>query len=174
MKTCIIGLLLLGLTNLTQGQNNLAYTNTHIDHAPQHYTSNVSSLKNKAFVTAFNKKALPIVVQKMRDIAARFNIEHLESYTHKEKAVYDVVFNEGSHKIEAVYNHKGELMASKEHYKSISLPYSISAKISQENPGWAFSDTSCMITYKKSEPNQVVYKVTLKKDQEKKTVTLSM
>ncbi|RSK39688.1 hypothetical protein [Mangrovimonas spongiae] len=171
MKRLLIGLIIFGLSYQIQAQNNVAYLNTsnEVKTTPTRKT-NPKTLKNVLYLSKVNNKQLPIVVQKMRSKVAAFNVSDLAIYTPKEKAFYNVVFNEGDYKIIANFNHNGNLTESTETYKNVRLPVEIHAKLAKNNPEWIISNTLCKIIYKSTSGAQITYNVILKNDTKKKTL----
>ena len=109
MKTLIIGLFFLSLTNLTTAQN-------------ANYLKTISSKKNAKQIVQLQKKA------------ANFNIKDLESYEKNAEVTYNVTFENPNGKIIATYNKSGIILKTTEEYKNIKSPKHIRIEILKKHP----------------------------------------
>lgn len=176
MKHFIVALILLGLTNLSLGQNIIAMETSNLKlGADLNKTKSKSKeVKHSEFIASFENEELPKKVLDMHSKVEQFNLKSLSLFTPEEKAYYNVIFNEGDSKIEANYNCNGELTQSIESYENVRIPYSVSSKLSKEYPGWAFNKTLCKITYNKFESPKISYHVTMDKDGKRKTIKVNI
>lgn len=171
MKTCILGLVFLGLTNLIQSQNDLAAVS--VDLSKYDYPATVTKIaKNTAYVNSTNLMVDSERVKKFQKLVANYDVLTSDVYTKSDPSIYTVVFKEGTNTIKAIYNQNGIIISCKESYQNIRLPYAIGAKLSKEHPGWEFNEVSCTVDYTQNTLADIMYKVTLKKDNKKKTVTI--
>lgn len=168
MKHVIFGLIVLGITNLVSAQNEIAMATHSLEKGP--YTKSLN--KKSTFEKAFETKNLPIVIEKMHLVAAKFDITTLAIYNADDNATYKVTFDEGNHTIEAVYNQEGVLTSSQEEFNNVPLPFYISQNIAKKHPGWIINSTNCKITYKNSTVTKMVYKVSIIKDKKEKTLLI--
>lgn len=169
MKHLIFGLIVLGMTNLVIAQNEITMVSNTLDRGP----SKMNYAKKTAFEKTFENKKLPVVVEKMHSMVAAFDIKSLDIYTPHETENYNVKFDEGNYMIEANYNDSGTLISSKEEFKNIPLPFSVSQNIAKNHPGWVINATTCKIIYENSEITKLTCKVTLKKGDEEKTIQIN-
>ncbi|AOW19780.1 hypothetical protein [Urechidicola croceus] len=169
MKTLVIGFIFLGLTNLTQAQNDLF---AHFETSEMHKTK-VTPIKNATYLasTTIDQPANRIVM--LHNKVANYNIKDLAIYTPSTSTTYDVIFKlDKNVVIEATYNHKGDIIYCNESFEAVKLPYSISSRLAKENPGWHFNNTWCTITYSENNPSKTIYKVQLKKGNKRKTIKI--
>src|SRR5690606_35719954 len=172
MKSTFFGLLVLGITNLTIAQNEVAAVHfTTTSYAPTFVTSN-SSL-NDAYLINENLNDSAERIKLLRQKIANYNIKASGVYSPNHTSTYDVVLKEGANQIKVVYNNQGEIISGEETFENIRLPYAISNKVAKDNPGWEFYSTWCYITYSKDENMKVEYKIKLKKGNKKRTVKIS-
>jgi len=136
MKTLLLSLLVFGLTIQMNSQS----TN------PKSETKS-SILKNLKYLEHVNTKDSPVIVIKLENIAAQYNIKKAVIYRPNSDATYDVVFEETNGKIVATYNKFGEIIYSIEEYKNLKLPLQVSVSISKDYPGWSFDSNTHRIIY---------------------------
>jgi hypothetical protein len=164
MKSYLLGLMFIGLANLTFSQNQIAYNSSNIDPLLETKSSSVKTpLENKLSkrITKFQKKA------------ANYDITRQSIYQPNTSRTYTVIFKEANNSIENTYDKNGVLIQSNQSYSKIKLPYSISSKLAKANPGWAIDDVHCTINFKANEATVISYEVKLKNDKETKTVTIT-
>ncbi|WP_308992781.1 hypothetical protein QLS71_016040 [Mariniflexile litorale] len=172
MKKLVFGLILLGLTNLVQAQNN-SLAAVFKTEKPAIYTTKAMPIKNATYLayTALYQPAKHIVM--LHKKVAEFNIKALDIYTPKHTITYDVVFKEGTNVIKATYNHDGDVISCTESFEAVRLPYNVSSQLSKDYPKWLFSNTWCTINYSENNSAEVVYSVLLKKGTKSKKVTIN-
>lgn len=168
MKTTLLGLLFLGFTSLSFSQNDLAMV--------QHSNTSTKAYKTeKAIVTYSSVMSEAIVserIQKLQQVVSNYDITSQAIYTADQPSTYQVNFREGKNKVTATYDHNGQVIESNETFKDVRLPYIISTELARTYPGWEFSKVNCEINYT-NQSTDVIYKVVLKMNRQKKTVTLN-
>ncbi|MDO7173548.1 hypothetical protein [Mariniflexile sp. AS56] len=172
MKTFLLGLLFLGFTNLTFSQNNMAYVDvsSEIDFIKIRKAAPVAI--NSSYINSFAAVDISKRILSFQNVAAYYNIKSNEVYTEDKPTTYDVVFQEANNRIENVYDQSGEILSSKQSYKAIKLPYSLSSKVAEQHPGWSIKQVACSIAYLQGEPLDIHYKVKLKKGYRTKTLKI--
>ncbi|WP_296385424.1 hypothetical protein [Winogradskyella sp.] len=146
MKTLCSTLLLI-VFNLTL----IAQTETDVIHNIRYINEVVSNSES-------------LIIKKIQNIAAYYNIENADGYDAKKKSTYDVVFTETNCKIEATYNSEGEILNSSEVYLDMRLPMSLVKLILMENDKWHISDNIQKIYYSNNNGVYSIYEVEIKKD----------
>lgn len=161
MKTCILGLLLLGLTNLTFSQNEMAVNDVN---------SNIqlTSLKMNTNTLISNQSSKRITA--FQNEVSKYDITSKSIYTPKNPSNYTVVFKEAQNVITNIYNHDGEVISSEQTFKAIRLPNNISISILKEYPNWSIKAVNCVITYEKSKDVKKLYKIKISNGTKSKTI----
>ncbi|MGF1555145.1 hypothetical protein [Paucihalobacter sp.] len=168
MKTALLGLLFLGFTSLSFSQNDLAmvqYSNTS--------TKTYKTEKPIAIYSTIMSEAIVSErIHKLQKLVSNYDIKSQSIYTANRPSTYQVNFREGKNKITAIYDHNGQVIESNETFKDVRLPYIISSELAKTYPGWEFSKVQCQINYT-NQNTDVIYKVVLKMNRQKKTVMLN-
>ncbi len=143
MKSLLLCLIAFGLTSTLYAQN------------PESKTSKSEILQNLAYLEQVNVNDSPVIVMKLENIAAQYNIKDALIYKSKSATTYDVVFEESNGKIIATYNRNGEIVSSIEEYKDLKLPLQVSTSISKKYPGWSFISNIHEIIYSKDKAKKM-------------------
>jgi hypothetical protein len=169
MKTIVLGLLFLGLTNLTFSQNEIAYVvNSEIE-----FEASKTDHINSSFINSFAFADISQRILSLQKVSADYDIKTDPVYTPNKPTTYTVVVKEAKNKIENLISHSGEILSSNQTFTAIRLPYAISSKIVKEYPGWSIYDIACTISYTKGEAVIIVYKVKLKNGRHNKTLKIT-
>ena len=168
MKTAILSLFLLGFTSLSFTQNELAM----VKHTNKSLKKNKIEKTSMDYTTVINASFVSERIQKLHRLVNNYNIKTNPIYTPETPSTYSVNFTEGRNKITAEYDHNGKVVKSYEVFNQVRLPYAISQDLAKSYPGWEFSKVQCQINYVNN-TSEVLYKVVLKLDRQKKTVTLN-
>jgi hypothetical protein len=163
MKTLIFGLLVLGFTNLTFSQNEMAYNaekpNTSLEVAKANSTTIESSQISKRMTT-------------FQNVVAHYDITAKTFYTPNKPATYTVVFKEAKNSITNVYDQNGAVLQSDQKFHDIRLPYTILSSIAKEYPGWGIHKVNCEVSYSEGETQSISYDIKLKKGSSTKSVKI--
>lgn len=173
MKKCILGLCILGLTNLICAQNELAMSTTDLSDI-NIKTFKSSKINNEQYIKSSLKgfKNLAAGIKKLQKIAADYDIKSESIYSNKKTITYDVVFQSNKNYIKAIYDHNGTILSSEEYYEDVRLPSELISQLAKENPGWAFDKSNCKILFSKHSEAMFIYNVKLKKGNISKLITL--
>ncbi|RKF04214.1 hypothetical protein C8N26_0877 [Tenacibaculum lutimaris] len=169
MKTQVIGLIMLGLTNLMFAQQNFFAVND--------VSSNLNKKKatvesNSSFVNAVENSDQSLQIKMLRKKMLEFNIEDLNVYSKNDPSNYDVVLKEGKNKIAVTYNQQGDILNCNEYFYDVRLPLSLQKEIVKKYPGWSFASTKYHMAYEKNKKAKTKYKILLKKDEKTKTIVI--
>lgn len=172
MKTCILGIVFLGLTNLMQSQNDLAVVSVDLSNyeLPERSTN---LTKNDSYVNSVNTMIASERVKKFQTLVANYDIRDSNVYNTNESSTYTVVFKEGVNTIKALYDQSGTIINCEESFQNIRLPHNLGVKLSKEHPGWSFHEVWCYVDYNDNTLAEIKYKVALKKGSKMKTVNLN-
>ena len=113
-------------------------------------------------------------IGKIQTMIANYNLENLDIYDSSEKSKYDVVFNETQCKIKVTYNSDGKILYSDEIYSNMRLPMSLVNVIINQYNNWSIINNEQQISYDLKKGTKKVYKVTITKDKELKTLIYKM
>ncbi len=170
MRAQVIGLLFLGLTSLTQAQNDIE---TDVD-AQSVDLKNVIISANSRYMNKVYDENTSVVVKNLEQIIAGYDIKSNNVYT-SEFDNYSVNFKTPtSTKITATYNRDGTILSSYEQYKDILLPHSIRQALVKEYPGWELYSNTYRVTYDHRKDIKKVYKMQVHKDGEKKNLKINV
>ena len=167
MKTLVLGLIFLGLANLSFSQNELAY----LDITSKIKFNEVKKASNNAdFLNSFASIDISKRILTFQKVAANFDIKKDPVYTRTKPTTYTVTFKESNNEIKNIYSQKGKILSSNQTFTEVRLPYAISSKITKEHPEWAINQVDCTIVYTEGKAVNIAYKVKLKKGNHIKTI----
>lgn len=161
MKTCILGLLFLGLTSHAFAQDELALNTTTPD-----LESRFTKTKSKATKTTQISKR----ISAFQKVVSNYDITSKQIYTPKKPATYTVVFKEANNVITNVYNKKGEVIASKQKFENVRLPDHISVAILKKYPNWSVKSVKCTIEFKENVQDNISYKIKITNGKQSKVI----
>tara|TARA_R110002111_G_scaffold57363_7_gene97206 strand:+ start:1920 stop:2432 length:513 start_codon:yes stop_codon:yes gene_type:complete len=169
MKKFLLGLCILGLTNLISAQNDLAMATAN----DNDITIKTSKIKNESYLMSNTNetKQLAVRIKKLQKIAAAYDISKESIYSKKKSITYDVVFEANENYIKAVYDHNGVIISSEEYYEDVRIPYVLTSQLAKDYPGWSFDKSNCKIFYSKEGESKFTYKIVLKKGNKSKLIT---
>lgn len=168
MKTCILGLMLLGLTNLTFSQNEVAINDVNSSIELPEITTNRTTTTSHADGIVFHQASQRITA--FQNAVSKYDITSNAIYTPKKTATYTVVFKEANNVITNVYNHEGDAISSVQNYKNVRLPITISASILKDYPNWSITGVHCTIKTDQNKDAIVSYKVKIINGNKRKTI----
>lgn len=169
MKTLVLGLLFLGLANLTFAQNEIAY----VENSEIEFEASKTGHINSSFINSFAFTDISQRILSLQKVSADYDIKADPVYTPNQPTTYTVVFKEANNKIENFISHSGEILSSNQTFREIRLPHVISSKIVKEYPGWSVYGVACNISYTKGEAVNIVYKVKLRNGSHNKTLNFT-
>ena len=172
MKTLVLGLCILGLTNLITAQNDISMVTTNVSDIST-TTTKPPTVKNELYLntSTTNVKHLALCIKELQQVAAAYDITKEGIYTTNKSITYDVVFKTDENYIKAVYDHNGIIISSEEYYENVRIPYALSSQLAKDYPSWSFSKSHCTISYTKDGEVTYTYKLKLKKGNSSKTIT---
>ncbi|MBJ7882489.1 hypothetical protein [Gelidibacter salicanalis] len=170
MKTRILGLVFLGMTNLMPAQNDFAMVTPDYNHS---VTTDKPVNKNSQYLSYMAVQPEAVRVTKLQSLAANYDITALSIYSAKKTLTYTVVFKSAENYIKAIYDHEGTIIKCEEFYNNVRMPYSISSELAKDYPGWEFHKIHYTIDYALNETPNFVYDVELKKGNVSKKVQLN-
>lgn len=174
MKTCLLGLLFLGLTNLSFTQNDIAMETTALpdkDYTPRAVTIQNEDYLNLELITA---QPLAVGIKKLQTMAANFDVTSEPVYSKNQSITYTVNFKSSENYITAIYDANSIIISSKEYYEDVRIPLKISQQLAKDYPGWAFLHSSCKVNYDQSHGASMTYEISIEKENKSKSITLTI
>ncbi|MDU8885602.1 hypothetical protein RXV94_05485 [Yeosuana sp. MJ-SS3] len=171
MKTLFLTFIsLISLLNLQAQELAMANLTSNLDS----FIGNRNLTKsNSTYFFAVNNFELPKVVKELQADARNYNIKEAKVYESSEPAVYNVKLKKGKHTLNLTYNNNGQILNSKEVYKNIALPVNLRVKLSKKFPDWIFSKTKLTISFNHNNETQLIYNITLQKNNDIKELTIN-
>lgn len=171
MKTHLMVFLLVGLTNLTIAQNDIA----HLTRPNKMAYNNSATILNSEYLTTVASQGFPKKVQNLQNAAANYNIKTSDVYLSQSESDYIVNFKEGNNLITALYNKDGQLLTCEENYTSIKLPIAIASKLIKDHPNWGIKKVDCEIQYSKDkQQSDIVYRVVINNKNKSKRIAITL
>ncbi len=167
MKKLIIGLLALGLTNLSFSQIlNEGVTEVQLEGV-------TVSPRNSNYLNKVQDLNTPIKVKRLENKAAQYDIKDAGIFDHKFEA-YEVIFKQSSGKIIAIYDKEGNVISSSEKFKNLRLPKAVRMGIFEDHDGWELHSDSYLVSYYSGKNVKKLYKVQLRKGKQKKNLRVDV
>ncbi|WP_417876467.1 hypothetical protein [Winogradskyella sediminis] len=174
MKTCLLGLLFLGLTSLSFAQNDIAMETTALP--DKNYTPRAVTIQNEDYLNLELTTAQPIAVRikKLQTMAANFDVTSDPVYSKNQSVTYTVNFKSSENYITAIYDANSIIISSEEYYEDVRIPLKISQQLARKYPGWAFLNSSCKVNYDQTNGAIMTYEISIEKENKSKSITLTI
>lgn len=156
----MIGLLVLGLTNLTVAQNHSFALNEMLPEVtivPANFT----------YISNVIDDNSPRIVKKMEKTAASYDVSEHPNFDEADIYALQVTFQEPHARIIASYDETGKIIKSFEKFKNIVLPKDLVNQIMMQYPGWEFKSDTYLVKYSSGEEAKKYYTIRLLKDDNK-------
>ncbi len=163
MKTILIGLSLLGLTNLAHPHSNNG--------------GNGESLRreilpsNQTYLCSVQENSSSGLVLTLQNMAAEFDPK-TSLWMEKGSTIFNITFHKGSGTIQATYDSNGNIIKTIEKYNNVSLPASVRNSVWKEYQGYQITRSSYEISYAGGKRTKAFYKVWLEKEGNKKKLKM--
>jgi hypothetical protein len=160
MKNFIIGLLVLGLTNLSVAQTKSL--------AQSELLPEVTIVpRNLTYISKVLDDNAPLKVKKLEKTVASYDVTEHPNYYAGDIYAFDVIFQESNARVIATYDEAGKILKSFERFKNIALPKDIVKQIMAKYPGWHFESDTYLVRYFSGKEAKKYYTVKLLKDNNK-------
>jgi hypothetical protein len=161
MKTILVGLTLLGLTNLAYSQSPANQVNTvKLEEIV------VSPMRNVSYFNSVNEQNSSVHVKKLQSEASNYDITTSKVFNNTFES-YEVLFKSTYGSIIASYDSKGELLNSFEKFVEVLLPEKVVKTLKSNYSDWKLNSTTYLVNYYNNREVKKVYQVQLKKDAKK-------
>ncbi|WP_303317941.1 hypothetical protein Q4Q34_18695 [Flavivirga abyssicola] len=148
-------------------QNDLAFLSKSDAETTHKFKRKTAHYGNAYFRTVAIYSTSKIVTDLQQEVL-NFNLKNDAIFDKSERATYRIVFNKNQGKAVVTYNTDGTIIASKETYKNIKLPYELRVKISKIYPEWAFEKNIYTLNYLNNKDLKALYTIQIKKGNAKK------
>lgn len=161
MKTLLIGLSILGLTNLAHAQND-TYVVNHVQLKEIEATPNI----NPIYFKAVHDKKASQQVELLETEVEHFDITKSPVFTNTFDN-YSMLFQTTNGSILASYDEKGKLLNCVEKFENVLLPEKVLQTLQTDYPDWTLNKTTYRVNYYQGENVKKVYQVQIKNGEDK-------
>ena len=175
MKNLLIGLLVLGLTNLGFSQHSqveflksqMEDSNTIALNAyattPSFNKDVSTNFKDASYMDILKEEATSNHVSRLEDQVSSFDLMASPEYDENKK-YFKVIFKANKGSVVAVFDKNGEILTTKERYENIKLPVPVRNSLYKEFPNCNVEKIKYLLDYEKGKDVKKVYKIKIKKD----------
>ncbi len=164
MKKLLIGIYILGLTNLAYSQ----YLNGGLEVELEGIT--VTPL-NIDYLHKVKEGTISKKVLNLENMAAEYDITKSPLFNNH-IPYYNINFTQPNGQILATYDGRGKLVRSFERFKNIAFPIPVRNSIYRAYPGWTVKGNTYLVSYYHNKDLKKVYRVQLGKDGLKKKLKI--
>lgn len=158
MKTFIVGLLFLGLSNLSYSQSGETKGNVRVEELPEI----VIKSAGKDFSVYLPDKNPDMSVRNIQDKFIAYELgKDYEGYD-----LYLVTMQIDKGSLVATYNEKGKLISVVENYRDVKLPSAVVFSIYKKFPGWQLVKDKYLYSQSDGDIVKKQYNIKIKKDNE--------
>ncbi len=161
MKTLVIGLAILGLTNLAHAQEQ----NVEVIHVKLK-DFEATPAKNQAYFSSVFDKQSSLQVQLVQTEINHYDITKTAIFKNSYDT-YDVLFKSAHGDVIASYDRDGKLLKCVEKFEDVLPPPKVREAVIKKYPGWNLNSTSYRVDYHQNRDVKKIYQLQLKKDNEK-------
>lgn len=169
MKNLLIGLFILGLTNLSYAQNLISAVNVMETKHSISPTYKSVSLLNVPYLDKVHNEIKPSNIRQLEIMAFKYNIKELLN-TSNSRQKFTVEFIWSQNYIVAKYDYKGRILSTYEVFKNFKLPEHILKSISLNHPNWSIVANTYKVTYSNKYGSNMRYIVKIRKGNLKKKI----
>ncbi|MCK4561498.1 MAG: hypothetical protein KAT78_01200 [Flavobacteriaceae bacterium] len=173
MKNLLIGLFILGLTNLSYSQNLVSELEVIGDIEIKNSTLPVSktiSLLNIPYLDKVQNKIKPSKIRQLEIAAFKYNVKKGYAFNYLRPEVVEFKWSENY--IIAKYDQDGKILTTFEEFKDFELPENISKPILLDYPNWSIINNIYRVYYSNKNGAKMEYIVTIKKDNLRKKIKI--
>lgn len=166
MKTLLIGLSILGLTNLSHAQKpELNVNKVHFDKIVE------SPMKNEDYYASVHEPHASSKVILLEEQVRNFDIKKADFYNTTFDN-YKMMFSTNQGEVIAIYNDRGDLVKAVEKFENVKLPEDVRKTLSRDYPEWRLNSNVYRVHYYDDRVDKKIYNVQLKKDGKKINVKI--
>jgi hypothetical protein len=168
MKTYVIALLVLGLTNISYSQDKMGTDSRNGNMSMEELPAVVIKSAGEDFSVYLPDRNTDPKVRKLEDSFIAYDLgKNYEGYE-----TYLVVMQIKGGSLSATYNENGKLISVVENYKDVKLPGDVIYSIYKKFPGWQIVNDKYLYTQKEGDILKKQYNLKIKKGKETKRLTV--
>lgn len=164
MKSILLGLICLGLTNL-------GFSQTKVNVEQVKLAEVTVTPFNYTYLNHVGNENTPERVKNLQKIVSKFDIKESDVFDAKMDA-FEVIFEQSDDKIIATYDNDGNIIKSYERFNNVLLPDPIRKAIYKSYPEWSLHSDSYLVNYFEGKDAKKYYKVQLRKDKKRKSLKI--
>ncbi len=172
MKNLLIGLFVIGLTNLSYSQNSFSELETARGIEAKYGTTPVSktiSLLNITYLDKVQNEIKPSNIRQLELMVFKYNIKKLlKPIDRPQKFVIKFIWS--TNYIIARYDQDGKILSTYEEFKNFELPEHIFKSISLNHPNWSIIANTYKVSYSSKSDVKMSYIVKIRKGNLKKKI----
>jgi hypothetical protein len=168
MKTYVIALLVLGLTNISYSQDKMGTDSRNGNMSMEELPAVVIKSAGEDFSVYLPDRNTDPKVRKLEDSFIAYDLgKNYEGYE-----TYLVVMQIKGGSLSATYNENGKLISVVENYKDVKLPGDVIYSIYKKFPGWQIVNDKYLYTQKEGDILKKQYNLKIKKGKKTKRLTV--
>ena len=173
MKNLLIGLVILGLTNLTYSQSPLL---SEVEETETTYSATTPefrtiSLLNIPYLNTVQNLKKPNNIRQLELTAFKYKINKNHKFNNDSQPLI-IMFKWYKNYIIARYDKNGKILSTFEEFKDFDLPEHISKSISLDYPNWSIIANQYRLSYSSKSGVKMHYKIKIKKGNLKKNIKI--
>jgi len=174
MKNLLVGLCILGLTNLSYSQNLVSMVEATGDIETEYRTiplSKTISLLNIPYLHKIQNEIKPSNIRQLELTAFKYKINNSRKFNNNSQPII-VKFKWSKNYIIARYDKNGKILSTYEEFKDFEIPEHILKSISLAYPNWSIIANLYQLSYNSKSGAQMRYKIKIRKDNLKKNIKI--
>ncbi len=174
MKNLLIGLCILGLTNLSYSQNLVSKIETTGDLEAEYSTiplSKTISLLNIPYLHKIENETKPSNIRQLELMAFKYKINKYYTFNNNSQPI-TIKFKWFKNYIIARYNRDGKILSTYEEFQDFEIPEHILKSISLVYPNWSIIDNLYQVSYSSKSGVKMRYKIKIRKGNLRKNIKI--
>ena len=132
------------------------------------------SSKNNKFLDLMQDEYTPSHAVELQAEAASYDLIRSPYYRGSGKSDYFIEFKTDNGSMYTTYDNKGAITRCQEKYRDIALPKAVRDQIFEQYDGWELDGNQYATLFKDAAVSKRIYKVKIKKGDDKKVVTIDL
>ena len=166
MKKLSLILMLAGTIGVTYAQDTYA----SLEEAPAE-NKNVKVL-HQEYLSAVQDKATPRDAKYLEEIISQWDPKKSSKFDSR-KDPFKVMFNSNRGNVSVTFDNAGQVIASQEIYKNVSLPIQLKKVIYHRYKEWNIINSKYKVSYEQDQEVRRTYHITLKKGDDEKRIKVN-
>ncbi|MGI9550148.1 MAG: hypothetical protein ACR2MT_03020 [Aurantibacter sp.] len=166
MKKVCMGLLMIGMSNLGLAQ-----------YAPQAFSNpfhnSIRSIDADVdYLDEVQGSTTPNQVKLIEKEVSDWVPSESSKFNPQREQFFGATFKTANGYIAADYDQNGNIISTEERFENVALPRAIAGEIVKQYPGWIFAQTKFILKYRKGQTSKKLFKVVIKKGNQKKRLRI--